>query len=88
MKKNYRNAFEALKKIGAPVFERSDLADKESFGISGEDNYPICWADYYEGSAYADCDDSGVNKKIVDILEKYGLHAEWDNPGSLSVWEE
>jgi hypothetical protein len=47
MKANYRKAFNALEKIGAPVREGGWSRD-EGFRISAEDNYPIVWADYYE----------------------------------------
>ena len=45
MEKNFQKAFNALEKIGCPVIEGWDDPDK--FVISGEDNYPVCWADYY-----------------------------------------
>ena len=89
MKRNQRYAFNALKKLGAPVFERSDLDEHGTFGISAESNYEEIWADYWE-VAYLDNNCGyvfGVNPKIIKTLKKYGLYAEWDNPGSLSVWE-
>ena len=86
MKRNYRNAFNALEKIGAPVFERDDR-----LFISAEDNCDEMWADYYAmGDGYS-CggalDDFGVNNKINAILGKFGLFAEWQNPGCLAVCE-
>ena len=84
MEKNFQKAFNALEKIGCPVIEGWDDPDK--FVISGENNYPVCWADYYNefpGGA----DDFGVNNKINKILDKYGLMAEWINPGVLGVCE-
>ena len=80
MKRNYRNAFNALEKIGAPVFERDDC-----LFISAESNYDEIWADYYD--RYGSLDDFGVSKKINAILDKYGLFAEWQNPGCLAVCE-
>lgn len=84
MKRNYRNAYNALKKIGAPVIDHGG----DEFFISAENNVTEIWADYYMmgmGSSFVD--DFGVNKKIGAILDKYGLFAEWQNPGCLAVCE-
>ena len=87
MKNNYRKAFTALKKIGAPVIEGGDNGE-DTFRISGEDNVDEIWADYYE--EFTSSSENflfGVNNKINDILDKQGLYAEWINPGVLSVQE-
>lgn len=90
MTRNHRLAFNALKKIGAPVYERSDI---ENFQISAEglgsnENYDrnVMWANYYDGR---DIDgwEFGINPKITKILDKYDLHAEWINPGEIGVYE-
>lgn len=89
MKQAQRHAYNALKKAGVPVFERSDLDEHGTFGISAEENYDTVWADYYE-TVYLDNNlgyEFGVHPTIVKILDKYGLHAEWDNPGGLSIWD-
>ena len=88
MKRAHRNAFNALKKIGAPVYERSDI---ENFQISAEGIYgdydrDTIWADYYDGRNIPDWE-FGVNPLITNILRKYDLHAEWINPGELGVYE-
>jgi len=71
-------AFNALKKIGVPVYHLGEGWNGQAlFTVSGEDNYPEIWADYY----------FGVNKKINKILEKYKLCAEWYNPGVLEVYD-
>jgi len=86
MKRNYKNAYDALEKIGCPVFESVDCPGR--FMISAEENYDEVWADYYDcmhwehdGSLF------GVSGKINKILDKYGLFAEWQNPGCLTVCE-
>ncbi len=81
MKKNYRTAYNQLKKLGVTVYE-----DDDGFRISGEDNYPIIWAEYYTRHGTT-LDDFGVNHQINDILEKQGLFAEWENTGVLGVAE-
>lgn len=87
MTRNHRLAFNALKKIGAPVYERSDIENFQisAEGILGEYNRDIMWADYYSGMNIPDWD-FGVNPLITNILRKYGLHAEWINPGELGVY--
>ena len=81
MKKNYRTAYDQLKELGVTVYE-----DDDGFRISGEDNYPIIWAEYYTRHGTT-LDDFGVNHQINDILEKQGLFAEWENTGVLGVAE-
>lgn len=88
MTKNHRTAFDRLKKLGCPVFERAD--DSRTFFISAESNGVDgnLWADYYDGpSMLSVYDEFGVDKRINAILEPLGLFAEWQNPGCLSVWE-
>ncbi len=84
MEKNFQKAFNALEKIGCPVIEGGDDPDK--FVISGEDNYPVVWADYW-CEFPGGLDDFGVSNRINKILDEYGLSAEWINPGLLGVYE-
>tara|TARA_R110000772_G_scaffold111457_1_gene215328 strand:+ start:598 stop:858 length:261 start_codon:yes stop_codon:yes gene_type:complete len=86
MKRNYRKAYNALKKMGVTVYE-GDYEGGEGFRISGEDNYPITWADYYKEFDVG-LDDFGVNHKINDVLHDNGLFAEWCNTGVLGVAEK
>lgn len=83
MKQKYRTAYNQLKKLGVPVYEGGYNGD-DTFRISGEDNYPTVWADYW-GSDNPGLDCFGVNLKINAILEKQGLYAEWENGGVLGV---
>jgi hypothetical protein len=83
MKRAYRNAFNALKKLGVPTYQRSDM---EHFAISAEDAESYKFCDYY---AYMREDwEFGVSPVITDTLRKYGLHAEWINAGELGVYED
>jgi hypothetical protein len=82
MKKDFRNAYNALKKMGVPVYVRDDMDGR--FQISAEDSESYKWADYY---AYDRADwIFGVNPKIDEVLKKYGLFSEWINPGELGVY--
>lgn len=85
MKRNYRTAFNQLKKMGVTVYE-GDYEGGDGFRISGEDNYPVMWADYYCMGTDG-MDDFGVNPLINAVLEKQGLFAEWCNTGVLGVAE-
>lgn len=83
MKRQFRNAFNALKKLGVPVYVRDDMGGR--FQISAEEPESYKWADYY---AYARAGwDFGVNPLIDQVLKKYGLFSEWINPGELGVYE-
>ena len=46
MKREYIKAFNELKKLGCPVFERGDYAGR--FLISAEEPESYKWANYYE----------------------------------------
>jgi hypothetical protein len=87
MKRNHRLAFNALKKIGAPVYERSDIENFQisAEGIAGPYDRDTLWADYYDGHAIPGWN-FGINPLIDEILAKYGLHAEWINPGEIGVY--
>ena len=83
MKRIYIKAFNALKKMGVPVYVRDDMDGR--FQISAEDPESYKWANYY-ADARADWD-FGVNPVIGQVLKKYGLFTEWINPGELGVYE-
>ena len=84
MKRAFIKAFNELKKLGCPGFERSDYEGR--FMISAEDPESYKWADYY---AYADGRWKGENTspKLEEIMKKHGLYCEWENAGCLIVWE-
>jgi hypothetical protein len=70
------------------VYERSDIENFQisAEGIAGNYDRDTCWADYYDGRNIPDWE-FGVNPLITETLSKYGLHAEWINPGELGVYE-
>ena len=82
MKRNYRKAYTALKKMGVPVIEGGWNGD-DKFSISAEMNEHDTWADYYA----MDYGVFGVKQSICDVLDKHGLFAEWINPGVVGVCE-
>lgn len=81
MKRRQRLAYTKLKKMGAPVRERSDLPD--TFYLSAEENDTRTWAEYYyglEGYPYVDPD-------VEEVVRSYGLFLEWENPGCLVAYD-
>jgi hypothetical protein len=82
MKRNERTAFNALKKMGCPVFA-PEGCDYGAFIISAEDNSTDLWADYYQ-FAYGEF---GVKQEVCDLLRKNKLFCEWVNPGMLGVYQ-
>jgi len=87
MKTNAKKAFEALKKLGAPVYEGRDWSG-EYFILSAEEwgNGEVIWADYWDGMNIPGWL-FGVNPKVTKVLDKFGLVAEWINPGVLGVYD-
>ena len=83
MQKNFTKAFNELKKLGCPVTERTG---SDNFLISAEDETSYLWADYYNTYSFQWGGET-TNPKIAEVLAKYKLVAQWDNPGGLSVWE-
>lgn len=81
MKANFRRAFDALKKMGVPVYEHAD--DRGNFSISSEDAGSDHWVDYYSQSPDWVF---GVHPDVDATLSRHGLYAEWVNPGRLSVY--
>lgn len=83
MKRNFRLAFNALKKLGVPVYERDDMNGR--FQISAEEPESYKWCNYHaynrEGWNF------GVNPQVDGTLAKYGLFSEWINPGELGVFQ-
>lgn len=81
MKRTYIKAFNALKKMGVHVYEHVD--DNGNFSISSEEAGSDQWVSYY-------CMDPswifGVHPTLVKTLSRFGLYAEWVNPGRLSVY--
>jgi hypothetical protein len=84
MKRQYTKAFNALQKMGCPVYEHAD--DNGNFSISTEVATEEIWAEYYDGWAIPGWE-FGINPKLTKVLDKSGLYAEWQNPGRLTVWE-
>jgi hypothetical protein len=83
IKPNYKKAEQALKAMGVPTYQRSDMPN---FGISAEDSDSYKWLDYYEG--YRMDWDFGVHPEIGKTLAKFGLRCEWENPGELGVYAD
>jgi len=97
MVKNLKFALNAMKKIGAPIFETYSNGEPLnvdekgracSFAISGEEVDSYEWINYYgEFEGYGDCDGCPwVNEKLEAIADKYGCIIEWYDPGSARVY--
>lgn len=84
MKRAYLKAYNALKKIGVPVYVRDDMNGR--FQISAEEPESYQWCDYWDGSRRPEWD-FGVNPIVDKVLRKHGLFSEWINPGELGVYE-
>jgi len=90
LKTRVERAYKELEKINAPVCHFGEgFGGGAFFAISAECNDKEIWADYYlmtdggepEGFEF------GVNPKIIKVLNKYDLYAEWYNSAVLDVFE-
>ena len=91
MKRKFKKAYTALKKIGAPVFENADMSG--NFGLSAEDNHDRIWADYYWRRSTIFTQEfgwpvDGIDAEVLKIADKNGLYFEWQNPGILYAYEK
>lgn len=98
MKRTARNAFEALKKINAPVINHGDLDNQwgAHFILSAElrCHSDQLFADYYHqeiNEHYSDdgqiINACGIRQDVIDILNKNGLYAEWIDPGTVGIYD-
>ena len=81
MKRQFRLAYNALQKLGVPVYEREDLNGR--FNISAEEPNSCEWCSFYSRNPEWDF---GVNPVLEKVLNKYGLRSEWINAGELGVY--
>jgi hypothetical protein len=84
MKREYIKAFNALKKMGVPVYVRDDMGGR--FQISAEEPESYKWVDYHTGYQKSDWV-FGVHPKLDATLKKYGFLAEWINAGEVGVYK-
>jgi hypothetical protein len=82
-RKPYLAAYNALKVLGVPMFTNEDNDRLGNFCISAEEPHSHEWVNYYaEASDWV----FGVNPALESVLKRYGLFAEWINPGCLGVY--
>ena len=82
MKPNYKKAEAALKALGVPTYQRSDM---KNFGINAEDCDSYKWCSFYSQDPTWDF---GVHPLVDSTLRKFGLHCEWINGGELGVYAD
>jgi len=80
MQRIYTKAFNQLKKLGCPVFERSDY---DGFFVSAEHPESWDWANMY--AERRDWHGENTSPVLEKILHDCGLFCEWENGGCLIV---
>lgn len=83
MRSKFHFAFQALQKMGVPVYEHPD--DNGNFSIDAEAPGADRWVDYY-GDPRREELVFGVHIDLERELKARKLHAEWVNPGRLAVY--
>lgn len=82
-KQRFDDAFNALKVMGVPVYVHPDDGAPR-FSIDAEDADAAEWVSYYHGSPDWIF---GTHPAVQSLLNRFGLFAEWVNPGRLSVYD-
>jgi len=94
MKRNARAAYNALKRLGAPVYDH-DGGQLAHFVIGAElrDSTDQRYCDYYQEevkehvAAGRIVNAFGIRQDVLDILAANGLFAEWINAGMVGVYD-
>ena len=87
MHDNAKAAFKELHKLGCPVktWYQNDPEYQDYrgyFWISAEETSSWEWLDYYSTNLMMGSD------KLVDVLNKYDLYFEWENPAVAGVYDQ
>jgi hypothetical protein len=82
MKPKFQQAYNALRTLGVPLFERDDQPGR--FFISAEMPESDEWVSYWGGGRDWIF---GVHPAVDATLRQFDLFAEWENPGCLVVCE-
>ena len=99
MKRNARNAFNALKRLdqdgarNVHVIDRDDNGAHFLIGCEARTDNDEPVGDYYQEIIREHVDDDGkiqnafgIRTVVHEILDDHGLYAEWVNPGLLGVY--
>jgi hypothetical protein len=94
MKRNARKAFTALKKLGAPVYDRPSESAEFILGAELRTKDDTYFADYYREELREYRDETGkiqnpfgIRTDVNDILTENGLMAEWINGGMVGIYQ-
>ncbi len=92
MKRNARKAFNALKAMGAPVYDRHEYGCQFVLGAERQTNDSPLFADYYQEEIREHVKDGkvinawGVRQDVRDVLDANGLWDEWINAGMTGIY--
>ena len=84
LNRKYVPAYMALKTLGVPVFVNEDNEKLGNFFINAEEAVSAQWVDWYARNEEWVF---GVHPAVEAVLQRFGLFAEWQNPGCLGVYE-
>jgi hypothetical protein len=84
MKKPFSDAYNVLKVMGVPVFTNADNDKLGNFFIDGEARNSDLWINYHFPPPHWEF---GVHPAVDEVLQSFGLMAEWVNPGLLGVYK-
>lgn len=80
-----RIAFNRLRNLKFPVFTQDEGAAEFllSAELPGPNNTRCC---FYNLEMYKDADSPGIDPRITDVLDQFGLHVEWHNAAVLGIY--
>jgi hypothetical protein len=94
MQRNARNAFTALEKLGAPIYDRAEYGAHFILGGELRTNDDHYFADYWQEEIKEHVNEAGqivnafgIRQDVIDILNANDLYAEWINGGMVGIYD-
>lgn len=94
MKRNARTASNALKKLGAPIYDSHGYGCHFVIGAELRTSDDTYYADYWQEELKEYRDEAGkiqnafgIRTDVNEILAKHDLYAEWINAGMVGVYD-
>jgi hypothetical protein len=87
-----QNKYPDIKLESAELFEGREEQEDGGIWVQSVEDRNLCknglpMFDYY-ANGNEDKYDLGVNVEMIDLLDKHGWYAEWNDPGTIFLYKE